>query len=249
VRLSIPGALSRTRVLRHSSPTPGISSADTVCSLKLKWWVHPEGASLCFSHLIVALRWSESRVADFEAGRVAPTLTTLAALCLALTDLKCPDATLPDLITNPRPVEINESLALMSQDLRNVLAGKPVRKPVTLDPREGGADSSFSLITDSSVLHGSRVREEHIRYRYGGDIPRSTYWAVRRASGATEERMRKRLGISSLAFHTTSAALWKRSFSEERDRRAGPGANAQKRGQVSRQLMAELQKAINDGDS
>jgi hypothetical protein len=41
-----------------------------------------------------------------------------------------------------------------------------------------------------------------------------------------------------------SAALWKRTFSQERDRRAGPEANAQKRGQVSRELRKELQAVI-----
>jgi hypothetical protein len=48
-----------------------------------------------------------------------------------------------------------------------------------------------------------------------------------------------------------SAALWKGTFSEERDRRAGDGANAQKRGQVSRRMQAELEAAIKaaiDGD-
>ena len=75
------------------------------------------------------LRWSESRVADFEAGRVAPNLTTLAAVCLALADLGCRKATLPDLVTHPRPVEINESLELSSRDLRNLLSGQPAEKP------------------------------------------------------------------------------------------------------------------------
>jgi hypothetical protein len=41
-----------------------------------------------------------------------------------------------------------------------------------------------------------------------------------------------------------SAALWKRTFSQERDRRAGEGANTQKRGQVTRQMRAELEAAI-----
>ena len=43
-------------------------------------------------------------------------------------------------------------------------------------------------------------------------------------------------------------ALWGRSFTAERDHRAGPDANPQKRGRVSRELKAELQEAINRGD-
>ncbi|MGZ4527644.1 MAG: hypothetical protein ACXVX7_14620, partial [Mycobacterium sp.] len=72
----------------------------------------------------------------------------------------------------------------------------------------------------------------------------ATMTAVIKASGATEERTRKALGISSMFLASLSARLWKRTFSQERDRRAGEGANAQKRGQVSRQLRKELQAAI-----
>src|SRR5271167_1964619 len=46
------------------------------------------------------LSWSESRVADFEAGRVAPNLATLCAFCLALTDAGCVEATFPKLLTS-----------------------------------------------------------------------------------------------------------------------------------------------------
>jgi hypothetical protein len=40
------------------------------------------------------------------------------------------------------------------------------------------------------------------------------------------------------------AELWGRTFVAERDRRAGPDVNAQRRGRISRQLKAELQKAL-----
>ena len=43
------------------------------------------------------------------------------------------------------------------------------------------------------------------------------------------------------------AALWGKSFTQERDERAGPDANAQKKSRVARQLKAEL-KAVLDGD-
>jgi hypothetical protein len=43
-------------------------------------------------------------------------------------------------------------------------------------------------------------------------------------------------------------ALWGRSFTDERDHRAGPDANPEKRGRVSRDLKSELHEAVNDGD-
>ena len=42
------------------------------------------------------------------------------------------------------------------------------------------------------------------------------------------------------------AAQWRKSYSAERDQRAGAGANAQKKGRVARELKAEL-KAVLDG--
>jgi len=56
--------------------------------------------------------------------------------------------------------------------------------------------------------------------------------------------MRKSLGMSSMLLANISASLWGRTFSQERDRRAGEGANAQKRWQVTRQMRAELEAAI-----
>ncbi len=49
---------------------------------------------------------------------------------------------------------------------------------------------------------------------------------------------RKRLRISGDALAKVSFQLWGRAFSEERDNRAGPGANPQKRGRVARELQA-----------
>lgn len=68
-------------------------------------------------------------------------------------------------------------------------------------------------------------------------------------SGLTEQRLAQRLGISGDHLATLSSRLWKKTFSEERDRRAGPDANRQKRGQASRALQRELKKAITDGDN
>jgi hypothetical protein len=67
-------------------------------------------------------------------------------------------------------------------------------------------------------------------------------------SGLTEDRLAKRLGISRERLATLSFQLWRGTFSEERDRRAGHDANQQKRGRVSRELRAELEEALADGN-
>jgi hypothetical protein len=61
-----------------------------------------------------------------------------------------------------------------------------------------------------------------------------------------EHRAAKRLGLSAAAFVDLSTALWGRSFTAERDRRAGPGANPQRRGRATRQVESELAQRIRD---
>jgi transcriptional regulator with XRE-family HTH domain len=163
------------------------------------------------------LNWSESRVADFESGRVAPNLATLIAFCLALADAGCANVTFPGLLRSESPIRINDSLLLSNEQVANLLFGVPA--------------SSIEMELHEWIL----AQQVH-------HMP--TTVTVTKASGATEERTWKALGISSTELADRSAALWKRTFSQERDRRAGEGANAQKRGQVTRQMRAELQAAI-----
>ncbi len=64
---------------------------------------------------------------------------------------------------------------------------------------------------------------------------------MRQRSGLTEDRIAQRLKISRDRLAATSFRKWDgRTFSEERDRRAGPDANAQKRGRMTRELRAYL---------
>jgi hypothetical protein len=67
--------------------------------------------------------------------------------------------------------------------------------------------------------------------------------------GLTEERVAAGLGIGTDRLCAESLRLWNTTFSAQRDRIAGPDANAQRKGQVTRQLKAELKRALTDGDS
>jgi transcriptional regulator with XRE-family HTH domain len=184
------------------------------------------------------LNWSEARVADFESGRVAPNLATLIAAVLALQDAGCAEATFPELLQpiSAWPIQINDSLPLWNEQVVNLLSGQPSGKPDPLGHKRKGVPRSFTELTADEWL----IAEQY-------PIPLdslASLGVVIRASGATEERTRKALGISSMLLANLSAAFWKRTFSQERDRRAGKGANDQKRGQVSRQMREELRAAI-----
>jgi transcriptional regulator with XRE-family HTH domain len=160
------------------------------------------------------LNWSESRVADFESGRVAPNLATLMAFCVALTDAGCTKVTLPELLRSEAPIQINDSLLLSNEQVVTLVSSTKPPSPEW---------ATLPITTSIKALQAS------------GILP---------LTNATEERTWKALGISRTELADLSARLWNRTFSEERDRRAGAGANAQKRGQVSRQLREELQAAI-----
>jgi hypothetical protein len=68
----------------------------------------------------------------------------------------------------------------------------------------------------------------------------------RKAFGLTEERIASGLGISTNQLCDMSLQLWNTTFAAERDRIAGPDANAQRKGQVTRQLKAQLEEALTD---
>jgi hypothetical protein len=60
----------------------------------------------------------------------------------------------------------------------------------------------------------------------------------------SDERMCKRLGITPEQGVEAMGRLWGHSFSTERDLRAGPAAKPQRKGQISRQLQAELLEEV-----
>ena len=72
--------------------------------------------------------------------------------------------------------------------------------------------------------------------------------AVFRDFSESDWRMCKNIGVDEFLGAAAMAALWGSTFTAERDHRAGPKANAQRRGQISRQLKEELQGIISDGD-
>lgn len=174
----------------------------------------------------VGLRWSASKVADFERGRSSPSFSTVLAVLLALQMATERDVTLDELFGDGGSVALTEGLDVNAAVLADVCRGEPFRMKKgawRANTRSASAGEIQALV--------------------GGGVD-----ALTKRSGLAEQRLAHRLGVSPARLAATSSALWNRTFSEERDRRAGPDANAQSRGQVSRILRAELEKAISDGD-
>lgn len=182
--------------------------------------------------------WGGGRVSDLEHGRVSPTVPTLVALALALGDIRREPLTLAELVEHQGAVEINGSLAVRGAVLVRFLGGQPVR----LTKRDVPA---LAEIKAAEIAASMR--------RFTAELPPSlrgvslaTAVAVQNRSGEAEQRIAKALGVSLLTVAAASAHLYRgATASEERDRRAGGDATAQKRGRIARDIRTELKAALN----
>jgi transcriptional regulator with XRE-family HTH domain len=179
----------------------------------------------------VGLRWTPSKVRDFEAGRSAPTFATVLALAAALdsviTTRMTAQATqtgveiavhvvpvrLVDLVRFNGDVTITEDFWPTGDRLADFCSGG------TWEHTESVVDSVFESVFDWSQM-----------------------------LGLTEERLAAGLGISTDRLGAEALRLWNTTFSAQRDRLAGPDANPQRKGRITRQLKAELEKVLTDGD-
>lgn len=194
------------------------------------------------------LKWSSSRVADFEAGRVSPNLATLTAYAFALVDAGCREMTLSDLVESSTDIRVNDAMTMPGPDLHNVMNGDPLMS--NLGPRaligpprlKVGNQILIDLADDAAEGEAEQVS------RYLERTNAETVNSIVLTSGSTEERLHRALRISPALLAAVSGALWERSFSDERDARAGANANAQKRGQITRRLQAELKAELDHGD-
>ena len=203
------------------------------------------------------LNWGTGRIADLEAGRVSPTLPTLFLLCVAFSDLLDRPMTLADLFAGDGLVALNATSTADLGELRAVLGGQAVGDAMPVGPSlddlitEVGTDLSDDQ--KSEMVADIRRDLRHDPHGLKSMLIHPRAQKVRASFLEADYRMIQslRLDIPGDPGGFTRAAvvmekLWGRSFSDERDRRGGPGSNAQKRGRISRELKAELQEALAD---
>lgn len=211
----------------------------------------------------IGLRWTASKVSDFEAGRSTPSFATVIAAAQALTMATGRAVSVSDLIDQTGPVAVTESLELDGAALAGALCGggeearvqeqrdaairRTERAAQILD---GTAERTAESIREAMANTGTSVTEMVEAMRATTLTPPSTALLVQLRSGLDEQRLAKRLDVPMDQLARVSARLWGRPFSDERDRIAGPGANAQKRGQVSRALQEQIRAELGstDGD-
>jgi transcriptional regulator with XRE-family HTH domain len=177
----------------------------------------------------LGLRWKASAVGDFEAGRSAPRFATVVTVAIALQWA----------LEESRPRDPEESGdypgAISLADLMRF--------------------DGFVMLTDTFKVSGKFLVEACSGYVPTLESPMHDITKNQRVvvdfvadllqrSGLAEQRQAKRMGIEPALLAALSSRLWQRTFSEERDRRAGPDANQQKRGQVTRAMQIELDEVL-----
>jgi hypothetical protein len=189
----------------------------------------------------VGLHWNAAKVGDFEAGRSSPTFATILAALWALQTainhraarraaagvsepLAIAEVRLADLLQGAGFIAVNNALDIPAAILADVCSGE-VPDPDRIQNRPLTSPSAALIHAEATG-----VQQEIL--------------AVLQRSGLTEDRLVKRLGVEPARLADASFRLWRKTFSEERDRRAGLDANQQKRGRVSRELRAELEKEL-----
>lgn len=174
---------------------------------------------------IYGLPWTSGRVGDFESGNVATNLQTLVAFAAALGDVIGRPVSLAELVTGEGEVNINDNLSLGTSALRAALSGGSVKAHAIQDILAQNTQEMAPLMISQTTFHWpKRLRAVHPNLRQ----------EVLRDFSESDARMCKNVGVDQILGAAAMAALWRRTFTTERDHRAGPDANAQRRGQVSR---------------
>lgn len=182
----------------------------------------------------LGLKWTASKVRDFESGRSAPTFATVVALTAALDSvIKDEPVLLADLVRYDGEVTITEDFEPDGDKLADYCSGG------TWEPRAFILEDTWDSLADRF----SRQSTESGIDWTGPVID----WP--KVLGLTDERVAAGLGISADQLCDVALRLWNTTFSAQRDRIAGPDANAQRKGRITRQLKAELERALADGDS
>lgn len=188
----------------------------------------------------IGLKWNTGRVTDLEAGRISPTVPTLLALTIAFGGLLGRPVALTEFFEAEGFVKLNDDFPPVRADMvLEALSGEPI-------------DLKVGHLRDGKEMAIAAFQKAHAEWKTLPTLPDDPRTLdlqnVLHEAGPTEERIARDLGVSTLRLAYESARLWQKTFTQERDRRAGDVVSAQKRGRISRGMKDELRQAISDVD-
>jgi hypothetical protein len=192
-------------------------------------------------------KWKDANVSALERGRVSPTVPTLYVLGLVFSELLGEPVTLADLCECEDNVQVADELAVPGEAITNALRGSPIDRhnKTTRDFLDRIRIQRVKNAMSDNPMVSVTVRDKLPHGLRPGDIGRAVLQV-----GLAEQRAAKDLGVDPDQFAAFCLLHYGRTFAEERDRRAGLGANAQKLGQVVRAMKDELRPYMpNDGET
>lgn len=169
------------------------------------------------------VRWTTGRISELENGRVSPTAPTLFMVSQALTQLLSRPVAVAELFADDGFAEVGQ-VGIRTTRVADAFDGQVVELVV-------------DDLANSDGLMGA-ARDHHAKL----------LMQIEKDSGEAEDRAANALGLRPLHLAALSAALWGRTYSQERNQRAGAEASPQKRGRIGRELRAELKEAASNGD-
>jgi hypothetical protein len=186
------------------------------------------------------LPMSTGRIGNIESARsTTTTLETLIAMAAALSRATVEPVTLADLLDGEGEVSLGGQFVIELSTLRAVLRGEPVPISDAETDRKLGKVMSEARRWAITRLPEWKLLPQSVRR----DLDPHDWLRVKMTLRESDIRMCKAIDIDHELGAALMAKLWDKPFSAERDRRAGPDAKAQRKGQISRRLKADLEKA------
>ena len=181
------------------------------------------------------VRWTTGRISELENGRVSPTAPTLFMVSQALTQLLSRPVAVAELFADDGFAEVGQ-VGIRTTRVADAFDGQVVEL--------ANSDGLMGAARD----HHAKMSADLASIPTAGKQPLELLMQIEKDSGEAEDRAANALGLRPLHLAALSAALWGRTYSQERNQRAGAEASPQKRGRIGRELRAELKEAASNGD-
>ncbi|WP_182262514.1 helix-turn-helix domain-containing protein [Rhodococcus sp. UFZ-B548] len=196
--------------------------------------------------------WSTGRVGDMEGGRINPTMPTVLGLADALGEVTGGAVRLVDLVATDDFVELTGGLAVSSAALARALEGAPVRFEGDDRAPWAGVETAqqhevHETLTDRARANGwPGVAEAKADLRVTTDAELNAVFDAADGAALADKRAAKAFDVEMAELMAAALRLWGHSLADERERLAAlePDANNQRRGQISRDLRAQLSAAL-----
>lgn len=192
------------------------------------------------------MKWSYSRISALERGKVALGPGVLYVVAGVLSSLLDRDVTVADLVPEDEPIRLTPDLVVAGSQLAGAFRGEAVKLPargVDLDDLVWAAEES--------------ERQKSVPNRGWSDEDEAGAWKsltiltrhLESLSKADHLVLNAVTPDDHLAGLIAALQLWGATPLVERDRRAPDGANAQKLGRITRELITELTEATEGGQA